>query len=91
MSDLLQVTDGHLSNVHKYGTSLTFSYFNSETSRQLKLNLNLFIEFKISRPDIYYFTASELKQSFLNRSPYLYMSPLELYGVIHLSNSSYLY
>ena len=62
MSDLLEVTGGgHLSNVHKYGTSSTFNYFNSEALRQSKRllysmgKLNLFIEFKISRPGIYLF------------------------------------
>ena len=61
MCDLLQVTGGYLSNLHKYGTSLTFNYFNSETLRQSKRlpysmgKLNLFIEFKINRPDIYLF------------------------------------
>ena len=61
MRDLIKVTDGHLSNMHKYGTSLTFNYFNSEASRQSNGlpyymgKLNLFIEFKISRPDIYLF------------------------------------
>ena len=37
-----------------------------------------------------YFTASELKKSFLKGSRYLYISPSEWYEVIHLSNSSYL-
>ena len=37
-----------------------------------------------------YFAASELKKSFLKGGPYLYTSPSEWYGVIHLSNSSYL-
>ena len=61
MCDLLKVTDGHISNMHKYGTSLTFNYFNSEALRQSKRlpysmgKLNLFIEFKINRPDIYLF------------------------------------
>ena len=61
MCDLLQVTDGHLSNMHKYFTSLTFNYCNSEASRQSKRlpysmgKLNLFIEFKINRPDTYLF------------------------------------
>ena len=61
MSDLLSVIDGHLSNMHKYGTSLTFNYFNSEALRQSKRSpysmgkLNLFIEFKINRPNIYIF------------------------------------
>ena len=57
MFDLLQVTDGHLINMHKYGTSLTFNYFKSEALRQSKRlpysmgKLNLYIEFKINRPD----------------------------------------
>ena len=61
MTNLPEVTDGHLSNVHKYGTSLTCNYFNSEALRQSKRlpysmgKLNLFIEFKINRPDIYLF------------------------------------
>ena len=61
MCNLLKVTDGHISNMHKYGTSLTFNYFNSEALRQSKRlpysmrKLNLFIEFKINRPDIYLF------------------------------------
>ena len=55
MPDLIKVTDGHLSNMHKYGTSLTFNFFNSEALRQSKRllysmgKLNLFIEFKINR------------------------------------------
>ena len=58
MSD---VTDGHLSNMHKYGTSATFNYCNSEALRQSKRlpysmgKLNLLIEFKINRPGIYLF------------------------------------
>ena len=61
MSDLLEVTYGHLSNMHKYGISLNFNYFNSEELRQPKRfpysigKLNLFIEFKINRQDIYLF------------------------------------
>ena len=63
MSDLLSVTDGHLSNMHKYGTSVIFNYFNSEALKQSKRlpysigKLNLFIEFKINRPDIYLFNG----------------------------------
>ena len=54
MPDVLYVTDGQLSNMHKYGTSLTFNYFNSKLLRQSKRlpyslgKLNLFIEFKIN-------------------------------------------
>ena len=36
MSDLLQVTDGHLSNMHKYGTSLIFNYINSEALKAIE-------------------------------------------------------
>ena len=70
MCDLLSVTDGHLSNMHKYGTSLTCNYFNTEALRQsddcsipwesLTFSLNLK---SIDRISIY-FTASELKKSF---------------------------
>ena len=62
MCDLLEVTDGHLSNMHKYGTSLTFNYFNMEALRQLKRlpysmgKLNLSIEFKNNRRDVYFFS-----------------------------------
>ena len=88
MCDLIKVTDGHLSNMHKYGTSVTFNYFNSEALGQSKrlpipwesliFSLNLK---SMDRIPIYF---TELKKSFLN------MPPSEWYGVIHLSNSSYL-
>ena len=91
---MLEITDGHFSNMHKYGTSLTFNYFNSKALRQSKRlpysmgKVNLFIEFKsIDRISIY-FTTSGLKKRFLKGSPYLYMSPSQWYGVINLSNSS---
>ena len=93
MCYLLEVTHGHLSNMHKYRTSLTFNYFNSEALRQSKrLRESLIFSLNLKSIDwiSIYFKASELKKSFLKRSPYLYMSPSEWYGVINLSNSSYL-
>ena len=75
MCDLLYVIDGHLSIMHKYGTSLTFNYFNSEALRQSKRlpysmgKLNLFIEFKINRPDIYLFQAKQAEEEFFKREP----------------------
>ena len=90
------LVDGHLSNMHKYGTSLTFNYLNSDGLRQSKRlpysmrKLNHFIEFKINRPDIYLFHGKLAEEEFFKREPYLYISPSKWYGVIHLSNSPYL-
>ena len=75
MCDILYVKDGHLSNMHKYSASLTFNYFASEALRKSKRllysmwKLNLFIELKINRPDIYLFHGKWDKKEFFKREP----------------------
>ena len=75
MCDILYVKDGHLSNMHKYSASLTFNYFASEALRKSKRllysmwKLNLFIELKINRPDIYLFHGKWDKKDFFKREP----------------------
>ena len=60
--------------MHKYGTSLTLNYFNSEALRQSRLpysmgKINLFIEFKINRQDIYLFHGKWADEEFFKREP----------------------